>query len=49
MSDDLMARAASKDKQMHIVNGANHMSLYDRENFANEAANEVGGFFKAKL
>ena len=49
MSDDLMARAASKDKQMHIVNGANHMSLYDRENFVNEAAKEVSGFFQARL
>lgn len=29
MSDDLMARAASNDKQMYIVDGANHMDLYD--------------------
>jgi fermentation-respiration switch protein FrsA (DUF1100 family) len=29
MSDDLLKRAASKDKHMHIVEGSNHMKLYD--------------------
>lgn len=29
MSDDLMSRAVSVDKTFHIVEGANHMALYD--------------------
>lgn len=49
MSDDLMKRAASPDKKMHIINGANHMSLYDGEQYVSEAAAELGKFFKAKL
>lgn len=49
MSDDLFARAASKDKQFHVVKGANHMSLYDVEQHVNEAASKLSSFFNAKL
>lgn len=49
MSDDLLARAASKDKRMHIVQGANHMSLYDVETFVNEAAGTLIAFFLERL
>lgn len=49
MSDDLLARAASKDKTMHIVAGANHMDLYDRENYVNEAISVLAPFFRARL
>lgn len=49
MSDDLMRRAASKDKRMYIVEGANHMSMYDGENYINEAVSQLGPFFKTRL
>ncbi|WP_426477217.1 alpha/beta hydrolase [Chryseobacterium sp. CBSDS_008] len=49
MSDDLIERAASADKIKYIVEGANHMSLYDRENYVNEAAGQLISFFHEKL
>lgn len=49
MSDDLLARAASTDKRLHVVQGANHMSLYDGEKFVNEAAGKLATFFKERL
>ena len=49
MSDDLMAKVASTDKDMHIVKGANHMSLYDGEKEINEAIGVLAPFFKAKM
>ncbi|MGH8855881.1 MAG: alpha/beta hydrolase [Telluria sp.] len=49
MSDDLLARAASKDKQMHVVEGANHMSLYDVPKYVDEAVAKLAPFFLANL
>lgn len=49
MSDDLLRRAASKQKNMYIVNGANHMSLYDGEKYVNEAVSQLVPFFKETL
>lgn len=49
MSDDLMARAASSDKTLHIVEGANHMSLYDVPKYVDEAVSQLAPFFLAKL
>ncbi|MEL0028050.1 MAG: alpha/beta hydrolase [Perlucidibaca sp.] len=49
MSDDLLARAASADKAMHIVEGANHMSLYDVPRYVDEAVSALAPFFQAKL
>ncbi len=49
MSDDLIARAASTDKQMYIIDGANHMSLYDKLNFVDQAVTQLVAFFQAKL
>lgn len=49
MSDDLLERAASKDKKQHIVEGANHMSLYDKLNFVSEAVSVLASFFKENL
>ena len=45
MSDDLMARAASADKNMHIVEGANHMDMYDGEAEVAEAVSVLAPFF----
>lgn len=49
MSDDLMERAASNDKQMHVVNGANHMELYDIEVPVSEATKALTAFFQRTL
>jgi len=49
MSDDLLARAASTDKRLHIVDGANHMSLYDVPQYVDEAVSELVPFFQSHL
>lgn len=49
MSDDLLARAASHDKQMHIVDGANHMSMYDVSQYVDEAIGVLVPFFERTL
>lgn len=49
MSDELYARAASGDKQFHVVDGANHMSLYDLPDFVGEAVAVLAPFFLRTL
>lgn len=49
MSDDLLNRAASKDKKIHLVQGANHMALYDNEQYINEAISVLAPFFAKNL
>lgn len=49
MSDDLFDRAASTDKAFHVVEGANHMDLYDGQTFVDEAASVLAAFFMDKL
>ncbi|MGD9670886.1 MAG: alpha/beta hydrolase [Hyphomicrobiaceae bacterium] len=49
MSDDLLARAASTDKQMFIVDGANHMDLYDGGPQIASAVSVLAPFFKRTL
>lgn len=49
MSDDLIARAASTDKALHIVEGSDHMDLYDVPQYVDEAVSKLAPFFLAKL
>lgn len=49
MSDDLFARAASQDKHFHVVEGANHMSLYDGTKYVEEAVSVLAPFFARTL
>jgi fermentation-respiration switch protein FrsA (DUF1100 family) len=49
MSDDLMKRAGSKKKDLYIVKGANHMSMYDGEKYMDEAVSKLAPFFKENL
>ena len=49
MSDNLIARAASQDKTLHIVEGADHMDLYDVSKYVDEAVSKLAPFFQAKL
>ena len=41
--------AASGNQQFHVVEGANHMSLYDVPKFVDEAVSVLAPFFKANL
>ena len=49
MSEDLMARAASTDKTLHVIEGANHMSLYDVPEYVDQAVAQLGEFFNRAL
>ena len=49
MSDDLFDRAASADKFFHIVEGANHMDLYDGQKYVDEAVSVLAPFLEQKL
>ncbi len=49
MSDDLFDRAASADKAFHVVEGANHMDLYDGREYVGEAISVLAPFFAARL
>ena len=49
MSDDLFQRAASQDKHFHVVEGANHMSLYDVTKYVDEAVSVLTPFFARTL
>ncbi|MCA8969206.1 MAG: alpha/beta hydrolase [Planctomycetes bacterium] len=49
MSDDLVERAASEDKHAYVVEGANHMSLYDVPTYVDEAVSNLASFFKDRL
>ncbi|WP_368206705.1 alpha/beta hydrolase [Aeromonas sp. s5] len=49
MSDDLLARAASTDKTLHVVEGGNHMSLYDVPRHVDEAVAQLVPFFLRTL
>jgi len=49
MSDDLFDRAASTDKSFHVVEGANHMDLYDGQLYVAEALSVLAPFFTEKL
>jgi fermentation-respiration switch protein FrsA (DUF1100 family) len=49
MSDDLLKRAAIKNKTFHVVKGTNHMSLYDVPEYVNEAVSKLAAFFNANL
>lgn len=49
MSDDLYARAASGDKNYHVVEGADHMSLYDVPEYVDETPPFWPPFSKSSL
>lgn len=49
MSDDLYNRVASKNKNFHIVESANHMTLYDFPKHVEEAVSVLVSFFKTNL
>lgn len=48
-SRDLLDRAASAHKALHVVEGATHMSLYDTPAQMDEAMSKLAPFYKAHL
>ncbi|ASA23439.1 alpha/beta hydrolase [Paenibacillus donghaensis] len=46
---ELYNKAASKDKNLYIVEGASHYDLYDRPEPVKEAVEKLGDFYKAFL
>jgi uncharacterized protein len=49
MSDDLLKRAASKDKKLYVVQGSNHTKLSDGAKYVDEAISVLAPFFENKL
>lgn len=49
MSEDLISRAASENKKLYIIEGANHMELYDGQKYIDEAVSVLVPFFKETL
>jgi hypothetical protein len=49
MSNDLYKLAASTNKKFHVVEGANHMSLYEVPNYVDETVSVLAPFFKSIL
>ena len=49
MSDELLKRAASKDKKMHVVQGSNRMKLYDVAQICRRSGFSSSSFFERIL
>jgi uncharacterized protein len=49
MSEDLVNRAASMVKSLYIVEGSNHMELYDVTDYVAEATHQLNQFFSVHL
>lgn len=49
MSEDLVNRAASTKKSLYIVEGSNHMELYDVPKYVDEAAQVLSQFFNENI
>ena len=49
MSEDLYKRAASTNKNLHLVEGANHMNLYDVPKFVDEVVSVLVPFLKETI
>nr|WP_231111697.1 alpha/beta hydrolase [Vibrio mimicus] len=49
MSEDLIERAASADKTLYVIDGANHMSLYDVAEYVDDAVSQLASFFQRTL
>lgn len=49
VSDTLIEKAASTDKKLVIIDGANHMELYDKPEYVKPAVASLSQFFTEKL
>jgi hypothetical protein len=48
-SEDAFRRAASRDKKLHIIDGASHVDLYDKPEYVAQAMAKLTPFYNAKL
>lgn len=48
-SERLNKKAASKDKELFIIEGATHVDMYDKEEYVNHAIEKLAKFFSAKM
>lgn len=48
-SQAVIERAASTDKELFAIEGATHVSLYDKENHVSPAVTKLASFFTEKL
>ena len=48
-SEDLYNRAASSNKNLYIVEGADHMEMYDIPQYVDEAVTVLVPFFKKNI
>lgn len=48
-SQDLMAKAASKDKELFTIPNATHVDLYDKPEYVDQAVKKAAAFFKKNL
>jgi len=49
MSEDLVERAASADKKLHVIDGYDHMDFYDKPAPVAAAVEQLSGFFRKNL
>lgn len=49
MTDEAHDRAASRDKALYVVDGANHMDLYDRQPYVDDVVSQLAPFFADRL
>ncbi|ETI65763.1 hypothetical protein C100_00250 [Sphingobium sp. C100] len=48
-SKDIMDKAASQNKSLHIIDGGTHLALYDNPDCTEEAVSQLAPFFRAHL
>ncbi len=48
-SEDAFERAGSRDKKLHIIDGASHVDLYDKPEYVAQAMAKLAPFYNAKL
>lgn len=48
-SEDLLAKAASTNKELFTIKGATHVDLYDRPEYVDQAVEKAAAFFKENL
>lgn len=49
MTEEIYQRAASQNKNLHIVNGATHIAMYDQPEYVSEATGKFVSFFAENL
>lgn len=48
-SKEILDKAGSMNKELALIDGANHMSLYDDDKYVDQAVEKLAGFFTGSL